>query len=96
MFTHLPQDVLEDLQPFLDRQDTVAAEKEKKSENNWQLLKAGFVAVALGVALFANVYRTSKDIHDSDPRDHYAKGALWMRANVPAGEMTLVSRAAAS
>ena len=87
VFTHLPQDVLDDLQPFLDRQDTAAADKEKKSENNWQLLKAGFVAVALGVALFANVYRTSKDIHDSDPRDHYAKGALWMRANVPAGEM---------
>jgi hypothetical protein len=87
VFTKLPQDVLADLQPFFDRQETAAAEKEKKSESNWQLLKAAFVAVALGVALFANVYRTSRDIRESDPRDHYAKGALWMRANVPAGEM---------
>jgi len=87
VFTRLPQDVLADLQPFLDRQETAEAEKEKKSESNWQLLKAVFVSVALGAALFANVYRTSKDIRDSDPRDHYAKGALWMRANVPAGEM---------
>jgi hypothetical protein len=87
VFTHLPQDVMADLQPFLDRQDTAEAEKEKKTESNWQLTKAIFVAAALGVALFANVYRTSKDIRDSDPRDHYAKGALWMRANVPAGEM---------
>src|ERR1041385_6876932 len=87
VFTKLPQDVLADLQPFFDRQETAAAEKEKKSENNWQLLKAAFVAFALSIALFANVYRTSRDIHESDPRDHYAKGALWMRANVPAGEM---------
>jgi hypothetical protein len=87
VFTHLPQDVLADLQPFFDREETAAAEKEKKAESNWQLIKVVFVAVALGVALFLNVYRTSKDIHESDPRDHYAKGALWMRANIPPGEM---------
>ena len=50
------------------------------------MIKAGAVAIVLVVALFANVYRTSKDIRESDPRDHYLKGALWMRANVPAGE----------
>jgi len=87
VFSRLPQDVLADLQPFFDRQETAAAEKENKAESNWQLMKVIFVAVTLGVALFANVYRTSKDIRDSDPRDHYAKGALWMRVNVPAGEM---------
>jgi len=87
LFTHLPQAVLADLEPFLDRHDTIVVEKDKKAENNWQLAKAIFVSAALGIALFANVYRTSKDIRDSDPRDHYAKGALWMRANVPAGEM---------
>jgi hypothetical protein len=41
----------------------------------------------LGLALFANVYRTAKDIADSDPRDYYAKGAAYMRANIPAGQM---------
>jgi hypothetical protein len=87
VFTHLPQDVLADLQPFFDREETAAAEKEKKAESNWQLIKVVFVAVALGVALFLNVYRTSRDIRESDPRDHYAKGALWMRANIPPGEM---------
>ena len=87
VFTHLPDDVLEDLQPFFDRQETAAAKKESKSDENWQLLKAGLIALALGFALFANVYRTAKDIRESDPRDHYAKGAFWMRANVPAGQM---------
>jgi hypothetical protein len=86
VFTHLPADVMEDLQPFLDRQPDAAAGKEGGSEETWRLIKAVFVAVALGAALFANVYRTSRDISESDPRDHYAKGAAWMRANIPPGE----------
>ncbi len=87
VFTRLPEDVLEDLQPFLDRQDLAAEQKESKQHDNWQLIKAGAVTVGLIAALFANVYRTSKDIRESDPRDHYLKGALWMRANIPPGEM---------
>jgi hypothetical protein len=43
--------------------------------------------VILGIALFTNVYRTAKDIREGDPRDYYAKGAAWMRANIPPGEM---------
>src|SRR5712664_1018348 len=87
VFTHLPDDVMEDLQPFLDRQETAATAKETKNEETWKIIKLGFVAVALGIALFANVYRTAKDIRESDPRDYYAKGAAWMRVNVPPGEM---------
>src|SRR5205809_4761911 len=87
VFTRLPQDVLADLQPFFDRQETAAAEKEKKAESNWQLIKAVFVTAGLGVALFANVYRTAKDINGSDPRDYYAKGAAYMRGNIPAGQI---------
>jgi hypothetical protein len=86
VFTHLPEDVMQDLQPFLDRQPDAATAKESDSEETWRLIKAVFVAVALGAALFANVYRTSRDISESDPRDHYAKGAAWMRANIPPGE----------
>jgi len=86
VFTRLPEFVMEDLQPFLDRQDTASAKEEKQRKQNWELIKAGFCAVLLGGALFTNVYRTSKDIRESDPRDHYYKGSLWMRANVPAGE----------
>src|SRR5712691_5043806 len=85
VFTHLPQDVMEDLQPFLDRQKPAATAKETQHEETWKIIKAGFVALALGLALFANVYRTAKDISESDPRDYYAKGAAWMRANIPAG-----------
>ncbi len=86
VFTRLPEFVMEDLQPFLDRHETAATEKETKSEETWKLFKVGFVAVALLLALGANVYRTAIDIRESDPRDYYAKGAAWMRANVPPGE----------
>jgi hypothetical protein len=87
VFTRLPEFVMEDLQPFLDRHETVATAKEIKSEETWKYLKVGFVAFALLLALGANVYRTARDIHDSDPRDYYAKGAAWMRANIPPGEI---------
>ena len=87
VFTHLPQDVMEDLQPFLDRQTPTATAKETQHEETWKIIKTGFVALALGLALFANVYHTAKDIRDSDPRDYYAKGAAWMRGNIPAGQL---------
>src|SRR6266550_2510283 len=87
VFTHLPDDVMEDLQPFLDRQETAATAKEIKTDETWKIIKLGFVALVLGAALFANIYRTAHDIRESDPRDYYAKGAAWMRANIPPGQM---------
>jgi len=87
VFTHLPDSVMEDLQPFLDRHETAASEKEIKIDETWRWVKVGLVVLALGLALFANVYRTAHDINQSDPRDYYAKGAAYLRANVPPGEM---------
>jgi hypothetical protein len=87
VFTRLPEFVMEDLQPFLDRQEPAATAKEIRSEETWKYLKVGFVAFALLLALGANVYRTARDIRESDPRDYYAKGAAWMRANIPPGEL---------
>src|SRR5437667_7734073 len=54
VFTRLPDDVMEDLQPFFDRQETAASKKESKSDGNWQLLKAGLVALAMVFALLAH------------------------------------------
>jgi len=87
VFTHLPEDVMEDLQPFLDRPGPTATAKETKQQETWRTIKAGFVAVALGIALFANVYHTARDIRESESPDYYAKGAAWMRANIPAGQI---------
>jgi len=93
VFTRLPEHVLEDLQPFLDRQETASAKKESRHEEAWQFIKVAAVTIALGAALFANVYVTAHDIHGPPDeqreyqRDYYQKGALWMRANIPPGEL---------
>jgi len=87
VFTHLPQDVLEDLQPYLDRQQPTAAAKEERQKEAWRIVKLSLVGLALFLALLANAYRTARDIAESEPRDYYANGAAWMRANIPAGQM---------
>ncbi|MEP6706668.1 MAG: hypothetical protein ABJC05_04075 [Pyrinomonadaceae bacterium] len=83
----LPSDVLNELEPFLDRQEPtkVAAETERKELI--QTIKAGAVAIALGVVLFFNLAVTAKDIGQSARRDYYQAGMAWVRANVPPGEM---------
>ena len=86
VFTHLPDDVLEDLQPFLDRQELTVVAKEHQQQDIWRIIKIAFAAIALGGVFLVNVYRTSHDISDSDPPNYYAKGAAWMRVNIPAGQ----------
>jgi len=87
IFTRLPDSVMEDLRPFLDRQQPSATAKEIKQQETWRLIKAGFASITLGAALFINVYHTAKDIHGSEGLDYYAKGAAWMRSNIPAGQI---------
>src|SRR5437016_6492914 len=65
VFTRLPEHVLEDLQPFLDRDTAAPSKKAAKEQETWQYIKVAFFAIALGAALFANVYRTAKDIRET-------------------------------
>lgn len=87
VFTRLPDAVLEDLQPFLDRQEPSVLAKEHRNQETWRVVKIALAALALAVVFFANVYRTSHDINESEPRDYYAQGAAWMRANIPPGQI---------
>ena len=86
VFTRLPDAVLEDLQPFLDRRETKAT-AENRREETWRTVKIALAAVALAIIFFAIVYRTAGDINESEPHDYYAQGAAWMRANIPPGEI---------
>lgn len=87
VFTRLPDAVMEDLQPFLDLHEPAATVKEMKHVETWKMIMTALVAAVLGIALFANVYRTSRDIRESEGPNYYAKGTAWMRANIPAGQM---------
>jgi len=87
VFGQLPAFVMDDLAPFLDRHHLSVVDKEAKREEKWQIVKAGVVTVLLGVALVANIHRTSLDIRQSEGREYYANAAAWMRANIPPGEL---------
>ena len=81
-FTRLPADIMEELEPFLDRSEPVLENKEL-----WKTICAAAVAVVLGVALGFNLYQTVRDIESSEPHDHFQAGAEWMRANVTSAQI---------
>jgi hypothetical protein len=85
--TKLSTDMLDELQPFLDRSHSVAP----APESDWRALARttvlAVVAVLLGVVLFFNLRQTVRDIASSEPHSYYRAGAEWLRANVPPGKM---------
>ena len=87
VFSRLPDDVMEDLQPFLDRNESSENLTADRERRYWRFLAAGCIAVLLLTVFVINVRRTAKDISESDPRDYYAAGAAWMRGNIPPGEV---------
>jgi hypothetical protein len=87
IFTRLPSDIMAELAPFLDRDDPAEVAKEADRKELWRTLAAAVVAVILGSVLFFNLRATMKDIAASKPHEHYQKGAEWMRANIPSGQI---------
>lgn len=82
----LPESVLDELQPFLDRSDEHAAVLAERRET-WRWTAATVVAILLCGVLALNLYTTKKDIGDSAERDYYKGGMEWISKNVPAGEV---------
>jgi len=82
--TRLPEDVLEELQPYLDPPIT-------RHAPNWversKFIGAVVVALALGTVLFFNAWAATEEIGNSDPHSRYEKGAAWMRTNIPPGQI---------
>lgn len=80
--TRLSTDILDELQPFLDRPVSTPAATDADLKVVWQMIAIAVVTVTLGVIFFLNVRVTFKDIAQSDPHDHYRAGSEWMRANL--------------
>jgi hypothetical protein len=86
--TRLSSEVLDELQPFLDRPDTaITPDNELDLRSLWGTIALAVVAVFLGVVLFLNLRVTIKDIAESEPHNYYRAGAEWMRANIPPGQV---------
>lgn len=82
VLTGLPTDVLEELQPFLDRKEPGPQPIAEDRRELVRLIGAAVIGVILGVVLLFNLRVTVKDIQSSEPHSHYRAGAEWMRANV--------------
>ena len=84
--TQLSSDMLDELQPFLDRPGN-AQSRDAEWRELWRTIGVSAIAVVRAVALFLSVRVTMKDIAASDPDRFYRAGAQWMRNNVPANEI---------
>jgi hypothetical protein len=81
-FTRLPVDVLDELQPFLDRSEPSQPVKEAVRKEQWRTSGAFVVGALLLVVLFFNLRVTADDISSSQPHSYYKAGAEWMRSSV--------------
>ena len=93
--TQLSTDMLDELQPFLDRHEPAAALKEAERADLWKLTIAATISLVLAVIFFLNIADIKElrikgvigEIADSEPHDYYRAGAEWMRANIDPGQI---------
>ena len=86
-FTKLPSDVMNELLPFLDRNEPTEDAAAADRKDRWGLMVAAAVAIVIALPLFLNLRATFKDISSSEPHEYYESGAEWMRANIPSGQI---------
>lgn len=85
--TRLSTDVLDELQPFLDRAGSSKSDDEQDLHALGRTIALALVAISLGTVLFLNLRVTMKDIAGSEPHDYYRAGSEWMRANLTPGQI---------
>jgi hypothetical protein len=77
----LSPDVLEELQPFFDR------DEERALREMLRIIAVVAVSLALTTFLYFNLTATEKEIGQSEPHDYYRAGTTWLRNNVPPGQI---------
>jgi hypothetical protein len=90
----LPDDVLDELKPFLDRHELAETEEAEKQRELWKTLVAGGITAALFIVMLVNIKGIERfkingvagEIKSSDGPNKYRDGMKWISQNVPAGE----------
>ncbi len=85
--THLSADVMDELQPFLDRHGRPEETNRARRRERWSIAAATIVALILAVPLVVNVHETAKSIASDQTPFAYRGGMEWIRRNVPKGEI---------
>ncbi|HYG12176.1 MAG TPA: hypothetical protein VD835_19675 [Pyrinomonadaceae bacterium] len=86
----LPADVLDELEPYLDR-STGDDASPRANANGWtepqKTFAAGIVTVLLTIPMAAMITAESREIATTAPHDEYTSGIQWIRTHVPAGQI---------
>lgn len=85
--TRLPKDVLDELEPFLDRDGRVFPFRKPSTDELIGTVVAGAIALLLGVVLYFNLSSSVKEIGLSESHNFYQQGAKWLRTYVPPGQI---------
>ena len=93
--TRLSTDMLDELQPFLDRHEPAVPLEQDERKDLLRSTAAAIIAIILATIFFVNfanlesfgIKGVSKEIADSQPHDYYRAGAEWMRANLEPGQV---------
>ena len=85
--TRLPPDVVEELKPFFDREDTWWTRLTSDWREIVRTIGAAVVALVLAMFLFFNLRAEVREIGHGEEHDYYKAGADWMRAHVPPGQI---------
>jgi hypothetical protein len=91
----LPTDMLDELQPFLDRHESTDQIKKNERQDFWYLTIAATISLVLGIVFVLNVADIKSlrikgvmaEIAASEPHEYYRAGAQWLHANVEPGEL---------
>jgi hypothetical protein len=83
----LPADIMEELEPFLDRDSHNAGKADSNLRDTIKIVAVSVVALILSVALFFNLRASVKEIGQSESHDYYRRGAEWLVAHVPEGHL---------
>jgi hypothetical protein len=91
-YGNLPADVLDELEPYLDRPATgTSAVRGDGGASEWsdtrKTLAASVVALLLAVPMVAMIVAETREIATTAPHEEYTKGIEWMRTHIPAGQV---------
>lgn len=86
-FSRLPPDIMQELEPFLDRTTTTQSVDDWSAIEIIKMVSVVLIALFLSAALFFNLRAAAKDIRQSEPHEYYQRGAEWLKAHVPPGHI---------
>jgi hypothetical protein len=85
--TQLPADVRDDLEPYFDAHESPADLAAAKRREDWRLIAATVVGLALATSMVFTIYAETKEIKESAPPEAYSGGIAWLREHAPAGQV---------